>query len=534
MEQAALPVLSLVIAGWAQKAPDLAILTVEGAGVRDDEVRTYRQLWDNGRRLAAALLERGMQPGDHFALLMANHPEFVEGMVAAGLTGTVFVPMDPRTKGDKLAFMLDLAECRGVIAADYALHHLESIRGARRRLRWVLGLASGEAARPIESFAGVEPLSAALPAGVPTLDAVAASPDSPMQIIFTSGTTGDPKGIVLPQRRFVENAALVPLLCNWQADERPYSGLSLTHANAQVLTLGASLVNGVPCVLSRRFSKSRLWDITRKYRCTTFNLLGGMTAAVYAEPRKANDADNPVRFVLSAGMPAAIWSEFEQRFGVKIQEFYGAAEGGMTMKPIGVGPIGSIGKPIPTLQYRIVDEQGRDVPKGQPGELLFRPADGSAYVVEYFHNPEASAKKCAGGWLHMGDIVREDEHGWLFFLYRQGGGIRRNGDFVNAAFVEKAVAEFDGVDDVYVYGVPSKSGAPGEKDVVAAVVPADPARFDARALYRHCQEKLEANFVPSYIQVLHEIPKTASEKPQDRFLIEHLQTHPADVFVTGN
>jgi crotonobetaine/carnitine-CoA ligase len=206
----------------------------------------------------------------------------------------------------------------------------------------------------------------------------------------------------------------------------------------------------------------------------------------------------------------------------------------MSFKPIGVGPIGSIGRPIPTLRHRIVDEQGRDVPRGEPGELLFQSVDGTPYVVEYFRNPEASAQKCAGGWLHMGDIVREDADGWLYFLYRKGGGIRRNGDFVNPAFVEKAIAEFDAVDDVYVYGVPAKSGAPGEKDVVAAVVPKDRARFGPESLLRHCQERLEPNFVPSYIQVLDEIPKTASEKPQDRFLVELMQSRPADVYVTGN
>jgi crotonobetaine/carnitine-CoA ligase len=153
--------------------------------------------------------------------------------------------------------------------------------------------------------------------------------------------------------------------------------------------------------------------------------------------------------------------------------------------------------------------------------------------VEYFRNPEASAKKCAGGWLHMGDVVREDAGGWLYFLHRKGGGIRRNGEFVNPGFVEKAIAEFDGVDDVYVYGVPSRSGAPGEKDVVAAVVPADRERFDAEALHQHCRARLEAGMVPSYIQVLDAIPKTASEKPQDRFLIEQFNARRGSVYVTG-
>lgn len=528
------PLLHEMIAARARQTPDLVIVTFDTGGARADETRTYRQLWDNGRRLAAALLERGLGRGEHFALLMANHPEFVEAMIAASLTATVFVPIDPRTRGEKLAFMLEHAECKGVIAADYSLSQLDELRGSLRHLRWVIGVESGEGARPVESHPGAVPYPATLPVVASGVAVAAPALDSPMQILFTSGTTGDPKGIVMPHWRWSANALLVPQLCGWQGDERPYSGLSLTHANAQVLTLGACLANGVPCVLSRRFTKSRLWAITRKHGCTTFNLLGGMTTALYSEPPQPDDADNPVRFVLSAGMPAAIWEDFERRFGVRLLEFYGAAEGGMSFKPIDAGPIGSIGKPVPMLVHRIVDEDGNDVPRGQPGELLFRNADGSPVTVEYFRNPQASAQKCAGGWLHMGDIVREDEAGWLYFLHRKGGGIRRNGDFVNPGFVEKAVAEFEGVDDVYVYGVAATSGSPGEKDVVAAVVPAEGANFDAAALARHCRARLEPNMVPSYIQVLDAIPKTASEKPQDRYLIEQFERERDRVYVTGN
>jgi crotonobetaine/carnitine-CoA ligase len=169
------------------------------------------------------------------------------------------------------------------------------------------------------------------------------------------------------------------------------------------------------------------------------------------------------------------------------------------------------------------------VPRGQPGELLFRHANDAPFVVEYFGNPQASAKKCAGGWLHMGDVVHEDDDGWLYFDHRKGSGIRRNGDFVNTAFVEKAIAESGLVDDVYVYGIASANGAPGEKDVVAAVVPKDPHAFDAQRLVEVCRATLEANFVPSFVQVLAQIPKTASEKPQERFLLEAFQARPQDV-----
>ncbi|NMM02715.1 ATP-dependent acyl-CoA ligase [Paraburkholderia sp. RP-4-7] len=522
--------LAALLANRVETMPDLDVLTVEGAGVRPDDVRTYRQLWENGQRLAQVLIDQGLQPGEHFALLMANHAEFIDAMVAASISGTVFVPIDPRARGEKLAFMLDSPRCRGVIAADYALDNLLAVRASLSHLSWVIGLETDEGAKPLGDFPGVSSYRALLPERVPELPIVVRDPDSAMQLIFTSGTTGDPKGIVMTHRRYCGTSAAVSALFGYVPGDRPYSGLSLTHANAQIVTLGASLTAGMRAVLSRRFTKSRLWDITRKYRCTTFTLLGGMTTAVYSEPNKPDDADNPVRFVISAGMPAAIWKAFEQRFGIQIVEFYGAAEGGITVKPLGIGPVGSIGKPAPILRHRIVDDDGNDCAPGVPGELLFRPADGSPFKVEYFGNPEASAKKCRDGWLCMGDVVREDENGWLFFEYRKGGGIRHNGEFINPAPIEKVIAESSLVEDVYVYGVKAASGAPGEKDVVAAVVPKDAARFDPQQIFRACRAKLEASSVISWLQVVPEIPKTASEKPLERYLIDMLDTQRDSVF----
>ncbi|MBU7440235.1 AMP-binding protein [Paraburkholderia fungorum] len=516
--------LAALIANRVETMPDLDVLTVEGAGARPDEVRTYRQLWENGQRLAQVLIDLGLRPGEHFGLLMANHAEFVDAMVAASISGTVFVPIDPRAKGEKLAFMLASAQCRGVIAADYTLNNLLAIRSSLEQLSWVVGLESDEGARPLADFRGVLSLRALLPERVPQLDTSALDPDGAMQLIFTSGTTGDPKGIVMTHRRYCATSAAVSALFGYAPDDRPYSGLSLTHANAQIVTLGASLTAGMRAVLSRRFTKSRLWDIARTYRCTTFTLLGGMTTAIYSEPAKLDDADNPVRFVISAGMPAAVWSAFEHRFGIRIVEFYGAAEGGLTVNPAGDGPVGSIGKPVPSLKHRIVDEDGNDCAPGAPGELLFRPVDGSSFKVEYFGNPEASAKKCRDGWLHMGDVVREDENGWLFFEYRKGGGIRHNGEFVNSAAIEKVIAESGLVEDVYVYGVKAASGAPGEKDVVAAVVPKDAAGFDPQQVFRACRATLEASSVISWLQMVPQIPKTASEKPLERYLIEMFDT----------
>ncbi len=513
-------ILANLIANRAESAPALDVLTFEGGGVREDEVRTYAALWDNGRRIAGALLDQGMQKGDRFAIVMQNHPEFVEAMVAASITGTVFVPIDPRTKGDKLAYMLSHSECRGVVCADYILENLEAVRERLPDLNWVNAITTDQAAgKPSGKFSGVSALEAVLSGDVPDLEIQVSDPLDIMQIIYTSGTTGDPKGVVFPHVRFGTAASWHGLL-GYRPDDCLYTGLSLTHGSAQVLTLAAALKLGIRAVFSRKFTKSRLWDITRHYGCTTFNLLGGMMMEFYSEPLKPNDADNPVRCVVSAGMPEAIWENFERRFDLRVMEFYGASEGGLTIKPIDEGPIGSCGKPAPGLEMRIVDADDNVCAPNESGEIIFRFADGSAPVVDYLKSPEASEKKTRGGWLRSGDIGHCDEDGWLFFEYRAGGSIRHNGDFINPGFVEKAVAESPLVADVFVYGVKAASGAPGEKDVVAAVVAEKGTAFDAQSVFALCRDKLEANFIPSYLQVVDEIPKTASEKPQERFLLD--------------
>ena len=505
----------------AEQKPDLDVLTFEHLSLNDgatpDEVRTYADLQTNASKIAADLIRKGVKKGDRFAIMMRNHPEFVETFIAASITGCVFVPVDPRIKGNKLAYMLRDSGCRGVVCADYCVAQIVEVRANTPDLEWILALESGEGTNEVEcqaldAYTGIESLNEVLDKSTDNIDICTTELSDPLQIIYTSGTTGDPKGIVGDNQRF-GGTGMLAFIFNYQEDERPYTGLSFTHNNAQATALCPSLMMGYRAVLSRRFTKSKLWDVTRQYGCTSFSLLGGMATAIYSEPTREDDANNPVRTVVSGGMPIAIWEAFEKRFGVDIFEFYGASDGGgMAYKPVGEGPVGSFGKPMPSILMKILDDEENELPPGVIGEICCRPDDGTEASVEYFNKPDASQNKIRSGWNRSGDMGRTDEGGWLFFEYRKGGGIRHNGDFINPSYVERVIAEDPQVDDVYVYGIPAASGAPGEKDVVAAVVPVDAATFDVAQVFKHSREGLEPNFVPSYLQVVKEIPKTASEK----------------------
>jgi len=522
-----------VIGIRAEQRPDLDVLTFEHLSLdglaTPDEVRSYADLQTNANRIAAGLLAKGVEKGDRIAIMMRNHAEFPECMIACSILGALFVPVDPRTKGDKLAYVLANSGSSGLVCADYCLEEVSKIREKSTKLKWILGLDSGEKAPAIADSAGVEPLAELLAQQADTVDVRVDSPLDPISIMYTSGTTGDPKGIVGANFRFVA-AGMLGDLFGYQPDERPYTGLSFTHGNAQSVTLMSSLSKGLRAVFSRRFTRSKLWDVCRHYGCTTYSLVGGMAMAIYSQPEGDNDADNPVRMVVSGGMPAAIWKSFEERFDLRIFEFYGAMDGGgMAFKPIGEGPIGSFGRPMEGLEMKILDADDDECAPGVVGEICTRAAGGEAPPVEYHGNPEASKKKIKRGWNRSGDMGHRDEEDWLFFDYRAGGGIRHNGDFINPSFVEKAIAESHEVADVYVYGVKSVSLTPGEKDVVATIVFAEGHEGQVAAVFAACREKLESNFVPSYLQVVDEIPKTASEKPQERILLEQFAPDAANV-----
>ncbi|MFY9178623.1 MAG: class I adenylate-forming enzyme family protein [Venatoribacter sp.] len=537
-----------------EATPDFEVLVFDHEGVA--ETRTYAQLWENGHKLAYALSKLGLAAGERFGLLMANHPEFVEAMVAASLLGAQFVAIDPRASGDKLAFMLNEAQCQGVITADYARDNLDAIREKLPHLTWVLELGD-KLAGELKRYSDIDCEDPHLPWPNSVPDSLRHSPhpwgsmangslqgrihgvseqaisdvslaNPAMQLIFTSGTTGDPKAIVMTQQRFCGTALIAAQAFGYEKTDVLYSGLSLTHANAQLVTLGAALAHGIKAVFSRRFSRSRLWETCRRYGCTSFSLLGGMTVAVFAQPPSREDTHHQVRRVISAGMPATLWNDFAQRFNVEILEFYGMAEGGLTINPPG-GPAGSIGKPAPSFGYRIVNDQGEDVPTGEKGELWFYSKTDVPLSVEYLNNPEASKKTCHDGYLKTGDIVHEDAQGWLYFSHRKGRSIRRNGEFISPTLLERVLVKLPDVDDLYVYGKPVENGVPGEKNIIVAVVPRTPY-LRAENIFQACKRELESHYMPDFVQILDEIPKTASEKPQDRFLLELFEQQPERVF----
>lgn len=516
-----------------EEKPDFRILTFENGDWPDESI-TYADIFLKGCKLASALKTAGIGKGDRFSVVMKNHPEFVYCMMAASLTGAVIVPIDPRSKGNKLTYQVRDSNSKGIIFSNEYAQEVEKTLAELPHVKVVGVLYKPGFMTPRrDQF----PDLASVLEG-PNMDPPAdrnTDPNSPFEIIYTSGTTGDPKGVVVKSNRLPMFKLLAQLIWQYTDDDVLYTGLSLTHGNAQSVTLSPSLLLGIPAVVSRSFTKSRLWDNCRKYGVTSFSLLGGMMMGIYSEKRKENDGDNPVRKVLSAGTPLPIWNDFEERFNVKIHEWYGAVEGGFAHNAPGAGPVGSFGKPIDgIMEMKVVHEDDTECKPCEIGELICRMVGAKKEEVEYHGKKDASEAKTRGGWLRTGDMCHKDENGWLYFDFRKGGGLRRHGDFILPEYVEKALADLPEVNDVCVYGIPASTGAPGESDIVAAVVPINGnSSIDAKNIYSALSKSLEKNSIPSYLQIVSEIPKTASEKNLDRILKEEFRPNAPNVIPLG-
>ncbi|NOY22896.1 MAG: ATP-dependent acyl-CoA ligase [Acidobacteria bacterium] len=501
----------------ADRFPDREILVFERGGSGED-VLTYSDLHLTGNRLAAYLLGKGVKKGDVVAVFMYNRPEVVSLFVAASTIGAIAVPIDPRSRGSRLKYYLAHTKAKGIIVAGETLEACREVKDEVASLEFAA--VAYQRDYPVEEDRNFESLNEVIEKKWGTVEQRVFDVGHPAQILFTSGTTGNPKGVVIPHQRIGLYNLLRQLAWKYKKDDVLYTGLSLSHANAQAVTLFPALYGGVRAVFSPRFTKSRIWEICRKYGCTTFSLLGGMAAGIFNEPGRADDADNPVRTVVSAGMPKVIWKAFEKRFGVFVHEWYGAAEGGFAHNLPGKGPVGSFGKPLPgIMEFAVIDEAENRLGPDQTGELIIRNLRGET-KVNYFDNAEASELKVRKGWMFTGDMVHYDKNGWFFFDFRKGTELRRAGDFIQPEYLEAVIGKHEAVSEVCVIGIPAESGAPGEHDIVAVIRPFGSGEPGTEELFTFCRNSLEPNSVPLYLWILDEIPKTPSEKFLKRVLIE--------------
>ncbi|MCE7929393.1 MAG: AMP-binding protein [Dehalococcoidia bacterium] len=472
-----------------------------------DRVVTYAQLNANVNRAANGLADLGVSGGAGVSIMMPNSPEWLFVYFGVQKLGAYAVPVNVALRGEGLRHVVGHSDSSVLVCHPDYVDAIQEVADSLPALRYIV-IDTSETGPGYEAPADWIRLSDLMNTSAETPDAVVEM-GAMSNIMYTSGTTGAPKGVVQRYRPLAPaNTGLAGGF--YRSDEILYTCLPLFHANALFLTCQRALMSGLTVALSQRFSASRFWDEVRRYKATTFNALGAMIPILMKQPERENDRDNRVGMVLSAACPASVWDAFEQRFGVRLLEAYGAVDGGgFGISNPGTSPRGSIGKPATPI--RIVDESGNDCAPGEPGELLFKIDDPEARRVEYYKNAEASDAKVRDGWLHTGDLVYQDADGNVFFADRKTDSMRRRGENISSWEVEREINAHPAVLESAAFGVPSELG---EDDVMVVAVLREGQKLMPEELIAHCEKRMAKFMIPRYVEFRGELPKTGTHRVQ--------------------
>ncbi len=467
----------------------------------DGEPVTWHDLDARADRAAAGFLALGLRPGDRVCVLMHSSTATLAVWFGLARAGLVEVPLNPASGPTLLRHLLGHSGAP-VVVCDAEFE--PAVRACAPEALRTLVVHGGGGDCTVGSTDLADLLTAA-PEPLPPVD-----PTAPAVVLYTSGTTGPPKGAVLSHRANVNLARHTVGLMGYTAADRLYSVFPLFHSNARYCSVMAAAEAGAGLVLDRGFSASRFWDTCRGHGITAFNYQGAMTSILHKQPPRDDDADNPVRVAFGAPCPPEVFADFERRFGVQLTEIYGSTEVSIvTDMPPSARRIGTAGRESVNYTVAVVDEHDEPVPPGTPGEIVVRPKRPGWMSDGYAGDPAATAAAWRELWFHTGDRGVLDADGFLTFLDRMKDTIRRRGENVSSWEVERVVAEHPAVGQVAAYGLPSELS---EEDVAVAVVPADGATVDPAELVAACRGALTAFAVPRYVRVLDALPLTPSQR----------------------
>ena len=456
--------------------------------------RTFRQVHEATARVAGYLLAQGVRPGERVLLVAGNSPLYCLWWFGLRRAGAVCVPLHLQATAEHATAVVGEAEITRAVTD-----------AAGERLLAGLGLDLA-----VSSFPDAEALEDRV-ADVPPADGGQSGDGA--SLLYTSGTTGRPKGVALSDEAMMTGAAELAAAIGITRDDRILLCLPLYHANPQIYGIGVALHTGCAVAIVPRFSASGFWDQARAHRATAFTYVGTVLSLLARQPPPA---DHRVRWCVGGGAPLPAWEHME-RCGIRVHELYGMTETGgwVTANTVDRYRKGTCGPVRPDMDCIVVDEHDHPVAPGGAGEIVVRPRRPSVLFDGYFRRPELTLSRMRNLWFHTGDRGMFDADGYLTFLGRVDSMIRRGGENILAQDVERVLADHPAVQEVAVVGVPD---AVLGQEIRAVVVLR--AELDLPALIGQLARRLPPAARPRYLAVVPALPKTATEKVQTALLGE--------------
>lgn len=477
---------------------------------------SYRELEQTISRFAGALEDLGVQKGDHIALLLGNTPHFIISLYASMRIGAVAIPINPIYTADEISYIIKNGDVKVVIALDMLLPLVEAgVQGFPQVTNYIIcetipDVGKKYAALPDAVKVKTKLFTQVLAEATRAVDPVEVSPDDTAIILYTSGTTGHPKGAMLTHNNLYSNARDIGDYLKMTHEDRVIATLPVFHVFALTVVVNAPLTRGATILLAPRFSPGEIFELAVTYKATVFAGVPTMFNFLYQFEGGDVSAFSTLRVAISGGssLPVSLLHNFENKFNVRISEGYGLSEA----SPVTCfNPIdrdrkpGSIGQAILNVENKVVDETGQEVAIGEVGELIVR---GSNVMKGYYKMPEETAVTIRDGWLYTGDLARKDEEDYFFIVDRKKDLIIVGGFNVYPREVEEVLYSHSGIVEAAVVGFPEPNF--GEA-VHAYVVLKDPS-LTVDNIQEYCAQHIVKYKVPTVIEIISELPKNTTGK----------------------
>ncbi|WP_432358975.1 long-chain-fatty-acid--CoA ligase [Sporosarcina sp. UB5] len=472
-----------------------------------DESITYKVLQNQVNQFSDMLVAKGIKKGDKVALVLGNCSEFVIAYFGVLRTGAVVVPINPIYTDSEVYYILENSQATMVITHQSLEERFSALNVKLRNLTSILYT---------ENFESL--LQETYPSHAPA----AVNEQDLAVILYTSGTTGKPKGAMLTHRNMVSNAHSISELTATTEEDIMVTVLPIFHVFCMTVCMNVPLSAGAAMLIIPKFAPKEILDAVETEKATLFAGVPTMYSYLLQLPRESAYKFATIRLCLSGGasLPVEVLQNFEEKFNVKICEGFGLSETApvTAFNPVdGVRKSGSVGVDIPGVTNKVVNPEGQEVPRGEVGELIVK---GPNVMMGYLGMPEETAAALKDGWFYTGDLAKMDEEGYVFIIDRMKDMILSGGYNVYPREVEEVLYEHPEIVEAAVIGVPHTEFG---ESVKAFVVSSSPA-LTAESVIEHCQIKLAKYKVPREVEFLQELPKNTTGKILRRSLRETIST----------